>query len=152
MSTQTFSERTLQVAEEVAAELEQEALRARGYEVELVTPDAEDPLGGALNITGDGFDLVQVINFENPFARNATPATTAIRNALVGGIEDSRLRVVTLPDLVALKLYAGGPKSRADVAELLVRNPEADRAVIRRACEACHLEAAFDQIVAELNG
>ena len=191
--TAQSSEKTLQVAEEVAAELERagvpcavigamalavhkyaratedfdlatdvdpfralpvvaETLRLRGYQVELVTPDRDDPLGGALNISGADFNLVQVINFENPFARNATPATAAIRNAVAGGVGSSKLRVVTLPDLIALKLYAGGPKSRADVAELLERNPAADFTAIRSACEACHLEDAFDKIVAELQG
>jgi hypothetical protein len=44
------------------------------------------------------------------------------------------LRLVPLPHLVALKLYAGGMKSRADVVELLVRNPTADVTAIRELC------------------
>src|SRR5579883_602911 len=44
----------------------------------------------------------------------------AMRNAL------GSLSVVDLAHLVALKLYAGGPKGKLDVIELLSRNPEAD--------------------------
>ncbi len=52
------------------------------YDVELVTPDADDPLGGCLNVTGDDFDLVQIVNFENPYrpgAGGAAPRWTRPR-------------------------------------------------------------------------
>lgn len=127
-----------------------ETLRARGYEVELVTPDAEDPLGGVLNVTGPDFGLVQVVNYENPFSSRRTPATEAIRNATAGGIDGSRLRVVTLPDLIALKLYAGGPKSRADVAELLQRNAPVDLVAIRAVCERARLGPQLEALLEEL--
>jgi hypothetical protein len=58
--------------------------------------------------------------------------------------------VVTLPDLIALKLYAGGPKSRADVAELLQRNAPLDLAAIRAACESARLGAELDALLKEL--
>ena len=47
----------------------------------------------------------------------------------------SRLRIVPLSHLVALKLYAGGTKSHADIVELLACNPDADLADIRRLCQ-----------------
>src|SRR2546430_15763197 len=56
----------------VLAPIEKEL--ASRYRVELITPDADDPLGGCLNVTGDGFDLVQVVNFEKPFRPGAGPA------------------------------------------------------------------------------
>lgn len=73
-----------------------ERLRARGFEVELVTPDAEDPLGGVLNVTGPDFNLVQVVNFANPFRSVRTPGAAAIRNATAGNLGATGLRVVTL--------------------------------------------------------
>jgi hypothetical protein len=93
------------------------ALRNDGFDVDFHEPDADDPLGGVIDITGP-FGLVQVISFANRF-----PAV--IRDALAG--EDSRirpgseLRVTPSPQLVALKLYAGGSKAKADIVELLMR-------------------------------
>lgn len=43
------------------------------------------------------------------------------------GVEGSALRCVQLEDLIALKLYANGPKDRLDILERLARNPSADR-------------------------
>jgi hypothetical protein len=40
---------------------------------------------------------------------------------------------------VALKLYAGDHKSRADILELLRRNPEQDIEVIRKTCRMYRL-------------
>lgn len=59
--------------------------------------------------------LVQIISFEDRF-----PAV--IRDALNGEdvriSPDSRLRVVPIPQLVALKLCAGGWKSKADIIDV----------------------------------
>ena len=82
------------------------------------------------------FGLVQLISFEGRF-----PAV--IRDALEG--EDLRirpgsmLRIMPIPQLVALKLYAGGWKSHADIVELLRRNPEADVDAIRKTCRKYRL-------------
>ena len=94
-----------------------------------------DPLAGVIDISGP-FGLVQVVSF-------AGRLPAAIADALEG--EDlrvrpgSNLRLVPLPQLVALKLYAGGSKSKADIAELLRRNPEADLAAVRKACRRYRL-------------
>ncbi len=127
-----------------------EALRRLGHEVELVTPDSIDPLGGVLNVTGEGYGLVQVVNFENPFSRRKSPGTAAIANAQAGGMGSSTLRVVTLDDLIALKLYAGGPKSRADVTELLTRNAPLDLKKIRATCEVSGLGNELERLLKEL--
>ncbi|MBU6303013.1 MAG: hypothetical protein KGS60_15800 [Verrucomicrobia bacterium] len=42
------------------------ALRAAGYEVEFREPDAQDPWGGVLDVSGP-FGLVQVISFADRF-------------------------------------------------------------------------------------
>lgn len=54
-----------------------------------------------------------------------------------------------LAQLVALKLYAGGLGSKADIVELLRRNPEADLDAIRAACRRYRLQG-LDAILAEL--
>lgn len=44
------------------------------------------------------------------------------------------LRIIPLAHLIALKLYAGGMKSKADIVELLKRNPDANRDAIQMLC------------------
>lgn len=63
----------------------------------------------------------------------------------------SRLRIVPLPHLVALKLYAGGAKSRADIVELLSRNPDANMSAIRDLCRAWRMPG-FDPLIEEATG
>lgn len=123
-----------------------ETLRLEGFDAELHEADASDPLGGVIDISGS-FGLVQIISFENKF-----PA--AIRDAL-GGEEvkihaSSSLRIVPIPQLVALKLYAGGIKAQADILELLRRNPEIDLSGLRKICKEYRLEG-LDEILEELN-
>ncbi len=112
-----------------------EKLRSEGYHAEFRRPDGDDPLGGVIDVSGS-FGLVQVISFEGKF-----PAV--IRDALQG--EELRvrpgspLRIVPIPQLVALKLYAGGWKSNADILELLRRNPETDLEILRKTCRGYRL-------------
>ena len=61
------------------------------------------------------------------------------------------MRIVPLPHLVALKLYAGGTKSRADIVELLGRNPDADMAAIRHLCQSWRL-SGLDPLIEEATG
>lgn len=122
-----------------------EVLHSAGYNAQLHEPDGDDPHGGVINITGD-FGLVQIVNFGNRF-----PA--AIRDALDG--EDIRvrpnsvLRIMPIPQLVALKLYAGGLKSLADIVELLRRNPQADLDMIGQTCREYRLRG-WDRVLEEL--
>jgi hypothetical protein len=115
------------------------ALRARGYDVELRRPDADDPLDGLLHVTRAGIDPIQVVNFRH---RGGAEAVAAADPA--AGLA---LRVVTLPHLVALKLYAGGPKSRADVLALLAARPDADLTAVRKACRDAGLEPDLDRLL-----
>lgn len=123
----------------------QKRLNAGGFMTALHEPDADDPLGGVLNISGE-FGLVQVVNFGGRF-----PAV--IRDALATNpqilTKSGILRVVPLAQLVALKLYAGGLKSKADIVELLRRNPEADLGEIQKTCNQYHLKG-LDEVLAEL--
>jgi len=116
------------------------------YHVELITPDADDPLGGCLNVTGDDFDLVQVVNYENPFSPSAgAPGRAAVATAVPNAL--GTLAVADLPHLVALKLYAGGRKSELDVLELLDRHPELDPSVLTRVCDGLGLEAKLREVL-----
>ena len=121
-------------------------------EARLVTPDADDPLGGVLTVTGEGFDPVQVVNFLNPLGGGSNPGSDAVAQAVSGMVGGTRLRVVSLPYLVALKLYAGGYKSRLDVLELLSRNPSAPLDEIGQVCERFELAEEWLDILEELRG
>lgn len=122
-----------------------EVLHSRGYDALLHEPDGEDPLGGVIDITG-AFGVVQIVSFENRF-----PAV--IRDALDGEdirtTKDGGLRVMPIPQLVALKLYAGGWKSLADVVELLRRNSEIDLEQIGETCRKYRLRG-WDEVMKEL--
>jgi hypothetical protein len=74
-------------------------------------------------------DVVEIVNFLNPARAMITPASLALQRATrLDGIE---LNCVSLPDLVALKLYAGGSADYADIVQLLARNPEVDLDAVR---------------------
>jgi hypothetical protein len=120
-------------------------LRSLGYDAELREPDADDPLGGVIDVSGP-FGLVQIVNFGDRF-----PA--AIRDSLDGEEirirPDGGLRVMPIPQLVALKLYAGGWKSLADIVELLRRNPQADLEMIGETCRKYRL-SGWGKVLEEL--
>lgn len=61
---------------------------------------------------------------------------------------DLTLRVIPLPQLVVLKLYAGGVKSLADIIELLRRNPEADLQEIGKLCRK-YRPQGWNRVLAE---
>jgi hypothetical protein len=87
----------------------------------------------------------QIVNYFNPFTNARTPATEAIARA--EPLEGTQLRVVQIQHLIALKLYAGGPKNQADVVALLEANPDADIAGIREVCAEYGLDGAFDDLL-----
>ena len=109
-----------------------DALVEAGLEVEFVTPDPSDPLGGLLNIRAPGADLIQVVNYLNPWTGSSGLAAEAIETAQVGA---SGLRYVDIPHLIALKLYAHGEKGLVDSLELLKRHPEVNLDELRAVCE-----------------
>lgn len=113
------------------------SLQEAGFSVELREPDSDDPLGGVLDVSGS-FGLIQIINFGNRF-----PAVIedALRESTLHVHSGSLLRIAPIPHLVALKLYAGGFKSKADIVELLKCNPEANRNEIRDLCKICQNES-----------
>ncbi|WNG61451.1 nucleotidyl transferase AbiEii/AbiGii toxin family protein [Archangium gephyra] len=132
----------------------EDALRREGFEVQFEAPDASDSLGGVLRVKGDDFERVEVVNFYNPWpgARDCTVlAREALREANVELSPESPLRVVSLPYLIALKLYAGGRKSTNDVLELLERNRDhMNLAELRDVCTRHGLGAALEPLLTEL--
>jgi hypothetical protein len=120
-------------------------LEAKGCVVTLGEPDFDDPLGGVLTVSRGDADPVQIVNYANPF-RPGTGALAeeAIQNTTV---HLESLPVVELPYLVALKLYAGGAKSKLDVVELLDRNPSVDREAIAALCKLHGLEEEWSALV-----
>ncbi len=120
------------------------SLREAGYQAELHEPDADDPLGGVIDIEGP-FGLIQIISYADKF-----PAVIedALREAQLTARPGSPLKLAPLPHLIALKLYAGGAKSKADVLELLVRNPELDLEALRELCRTYRLRG-LDELIAE---
>jgi len=121
-----------------------ESFRRAGYTAELREPDGDDPLGGVIDVSGP-FGLLQIISYANRF-----PAVIedALRLSNLVVREGSPLRIVPIPHLVALKLYAGGYKSKADIVELLARNPGVDLDEIRTVCAQYRLEG-LDELLAE---
>ena len=120
------------------------SLRRSGYSATLQEPDSDDPLGGVIDVSGP-FGLVQIISYAGRFPAVIEDAVRAARLAVRAG---SPLRLVPLPHLIVLKLYAGGYKSKADILELLVRNPDIDLAAIRDACKRYNLDG-LEEIIAE---
>ena len=120
------------------------SLEQVGYTAQFRAPDAEDPLGGVTDVTGP-FGLIQIISFAERF-----PAVVedAVRESSLVVRAGSALRIAPLPHLVALKLYAGGFKSKADIVELLTRNPDADLPLIRRVCDRYRL-GGLDELIEE---
>jgi len=121
-----------------------DSLRRAGYEVALREPDATDSLGGVMDVSGP-FGLVQVVSFAGRFPAVVNDAVRLSSATVRAG---SPLRLVPFPQLIALKLYAGGHKSKADIVELLARNPDCDLAEVRRTCVRYRLPG-LDELIEE---
>jgi hypothetical protein len=124
-----------------------EVLESKGYHVVLHEPEGDDPLAGVIDITGS-FGMVQIVSFENRFPAAIRDALAADKISLMAG---SNLRVIPIPQLVALKLYAGGWKSIADVIEMLRRNPEVDLNQVGETCSKYRIRG-WEKVMEELGG
>lgn len=126
-------------------------LRSLGFEAELNVPDAEDALGGVLNIRRPDIDLIQLVNFLNPFTGGGAARLARHAVSTAAELETLPVPVVSLPALIALKLYAGGPKSFADALELVRRNPDLSRDELRTVCSTHGLGAQLDGLLAAID-
>lgn len=125
-------------------------LRREGFTAEVSEPDANDPLGGVLRVSAEGIDRIEIVNFCNPPAGGFPAlAEVALRDAAPYR-EGTSLRVVTLPHLILFKLYAGGPKSKNDVLELLSRNPEVDLNELREVSRRFRMDRRLEAWLREL--
>lgn len=122
-----------------------DALKQKGYSVELHEPDVADPLGGVLDING-GFGRIQIVSFHDRFPG---VIRDALQEATLRVSEGSPLLIIPLPHLVVLKLYAGGLKSMSDIVEVLSRNSDADLDAIDALCERYRIRG-FARIREEL--
>jgi hypothetical protein len=122
-------------------------LRAVGLTVEERLPDGDDPLGGLLRVEKKGLRPIELVNFYNPLRPRRNPGRRAVERALPSRLAPSSLRLVDLPDLIALKLYAGGPKSTLDVLELLARNPELDPNALAETARLAGLQAELERVL-----
>ena len=120
------------------------SLTQAGFSVELREPDSQYPLGGVIDVRGD-FGLLQIISFADRF-----PAVIddAVQASTLHVREGSPLKLVPLPHLIALKLYAGGYKSKADIVEILKCNPDIDLDAARRLC-ADYWLPGLDELIDE---
>ncbi len=62
-------------------------------------------------------------------------AVVRLAHSLGHDLENSPLRIIPLPHLVVLKLYAGGLKSMTDIVEVLSLNEDADLDAIDALCK-----------------
>jgi len=123
-------------------------LREGGLASTFNDPEPGDPLGGVIRVEVDEELQVDVVNFLNPFDGGPMVVKEAIEEAERGLLRGSEIPVVTVPHLVAIKLYAGGPKSRADIAELLRRVPGAIPET-RALCARWECGEALQKVLAE---
>jgi hypothetical protein len=124
-----------------------EALREEGWSVEVHTPDANDPLGGVIDVRAPGAALVQIVNFDNSPAGGFPRLAREACLSAVPLAPDSALKVVSLFSLVAFKLYAGGHKSAHDILELLDRNPSTDLDALRAFCQSLRLGQQLERVL-----
>jgi hypothetical protein len=116
-----------------------------GFSAELREPDGDDPLGGVIDVTGR-FGTLQVISYAGRFP---VVIDDALQQATLVVRAGSPLRLAPIAQLIALKLYAGGYKAKADIVELLARNPDLDLDEVRRVCEGYRL-SGLDELIAEV--
>lgn len=124
-------------------------LRNAGFDATLSPSDGNDPLGGVITIERAGSLTVQLVNFDN------TPGAgfpALVRDALerAQGRTEGVLGVVPrVEDLILFKLYAGGPKSKLDILELLSRVP-ANLDVLRERARGYQLVAELAAVLRAL--
>ena len=119
----------------------------------MAEPDAQDPLGGVLTISRADAGPVQIVNLDNSAYAGGHPRLGRIAVTTAESHPDlpTRIRVVRLPVLIALKLYAGGPKSELDVLELLDRNRRLDLEALRTLCANLGLGERLEDLLARMH-
>ena len=106
-----------------------ESLRAQGWKVELRIGDEEDPLGFVLRVEDGNENQVDLIGG----IRRLDPKF--FERTIQDELDGMPLRIASPEDLVALKVFAGGPKDRDDAAGVLeVTGAKLDRVLLIKLC------------------
>jgi hypothetical protein len=92
-------------------------LRARGIEVEIRRGDSDDPLAGVVRINAPGESSIDLVIGRWRWQSELLGRAERIE------LGDVSVPVVTAPDFVLLKLYAGGPQDAWDIDQLLDVDP-----------------------------
>ena len=88
-------------------------LRAEGVSVDLRRGDADDPLAGVVRIDSPGERPIDLIVGRFSWQRRALDRAQRLTHS------ERQIPVVTLADLILLKLYAGGVQDAWDIEQLL---------------------------------
>lgn len=103
-------------------------LRGRGWTVEARTGEPGDPLAFVIRITDDRqnqVDLIGIAGLDPGFFQRSIEAD----------LDGLALKVASAEDLVALKIYAGGPMDLEDAAKVMeVAGPSLDRNLLLGLC------------------
>lgn len=90
-----------------------ESLRRADLTAAIRTGDADDPLAGVVRFAAPGERGIDLV------VGRASWQQGILDRAQEASLEGVRVPVATAPDLILLKLYAGGPQDAWDIAQLL---------------------------------
>lgn len=90
-----------------------EGLESEGIVVTVRRGDADDPLAGAVRLTGPGQAMLDVIVGRSPWQSGV------LERGAERQIEGVTVPVAGVADLILLKLYAGGSQDMWDIEQLL---------------------------------
>ena len=90
-----------------------EGLRTTGIEVNIQRGDADDPLAGVVRVRAGDESPVDLVVGRGAWEAEILRRTTEVE------VEGVPVPVASRPDLILLKLYAGGPQDAWDIEQLL---------------------------------
>lgn len=97
---------------------------------------------GTLNIQDPKIPgKVQIVNFR------PAQGAAAIQRATPSGEIGDPFAYVRLPELIALKLFAGSPADKRDIEAVLEANPDANVEEIRRVCDEFGLKEELERVL-----
>jgi predicted nucleotidyltransferase len=115
----TLVQDLLAVAGESLADSTWNELREAGITVDIRPGDSTDPLRGVVRIKAPTIHrLIDVI------VGRYTWQERALERASVLTVEGASIPVAAIPDLILLKLYAGGPQDAWDIQQLLAQSAD----------------------------
>ena len=90
-----------------------DGLHAAGYDAQLKRGDIDDPISGAIIVKdrhGNRVDLLLGVRGMDP---------EAVSRCVDASLLDSSVRIISAEDLIAMKIFAGGPQDLEDVRGIL---------------------------------